>query len=141
MYTKIAQAPFAVNIAPNEFVVRLENNKFVAVSARLSIEPNTGNPVAKARARVVQANGAPLLDSDGEPIESTFSHTSNRTEVLALGGPNALKRLMLLAVLGEDTAPLWKDPIFATFLEHASIRTNLNTAEVAGPVTNMGGLL
>lgn len=140
-YTKPPQAPFAANLGNNEFVVRLDTGKFVAVSARISLESNTGNAVVVARARAVNVDGSPMLDPNGDVIESSFSHTTNKTELASVGGPNAMRKLILLAVLGEDTAPLWKDPIHSTVMDHASIRTNLTSVESAGPVTNMAGLL
>jgi hypothetical protein len=140
-YTKPDQAPFAGNLADHETVVTLDTGEHVAVRCECSVEPNSGNPAVMAWARVVDTAGANLLDGCGCSITSGFSHCSNPTELAELGGAPALQRIAVLAVLGESTAPLWQDPIHASVLENASIRTNIASAAHAGPVTNLGALL
>lgn len=139
-YTKPSQAPFT-QLQPNETVVTLDSGDNVAVRCESSVEPNSGNPAVAAGARVVDATGADKLDGNGQPIHSSFSHCSNPTELAQVGGAAALQKLALLAVLGESTAPLWQDPIHASVLANASIRTNLAAAAHAGPVTDPGALL
>ncbi|KZC23552.1 hypothetical protein RHOFW104T7_13195 [Rhodanobacter thiooxydans] len=139
-YTKPDQAPFTV-LQPNETVVTLDTGDNVAVRCESSVEPNSGNPAVAAFARVVDTTGADKLDGAGQPIKSAFTHCSNPTEVENVGGASALQKLAMLAVLGESTAPLWQDPIHATVLENASIRTNITAAAHAGPVTDPGALL
>lgn len=141
MYTKPDQSQFAANLQPGEFVVRLNTGTFVAVCATNTVEPNTGNPVVHARARVVTADGSSLLDASGAGLESGFAHTSHQTEVDAMGGMEQLQLRVLRAVLGEDTAPLWKDPIHASVLDHANIRINIASSMHAGPAGNLGSLL
>jgi hypothetical protein len=139
-YTKPNQATFTA-LQPNETVVTLDTGDNVAVRCESSVEPNSGNPAVTAWARVVDATGADKLDGLGEPIQSAFSHCSNPTELASVGGAPALQKLALLAVLGESTAPLWQDPIHASVLANASIRTNLTAAAHAGPVADPGALL
>lgn len=138
-YTKPDQTPFT-KIEPNEFVVTLDTGQNVAVSVSVSVLDNSGNPALMAAARVVQADGSNELDANGDPIASAFAHTSNPTEMATLGGMPQLQTQMLLAVLGEPVT-IWNDPIHATVMENASIRTNIATAAHAGPVTNPGALL
>jgi hypothetical protein len=140
-YTKPDQTPFTANLTDHETVVTLDTGEYVAVRCEGSVEPNSGNPAVVASARVVGADGAASLDAAGKPIQSHFSHCSNPTELEAVGGACALQRIAVMAVLGESTAPLWQDPIHATVLENASIRTNLASAAHAGPVTDLATLL
>jgi hypothetical protein len=139
-YTKPSQTPFTA-LQPNETVVTLDTGDNVAVRCESSVEPNSGNPAVTAWARVVDATGADKLDGAGQPIKSAFGHCSNPTELATLGGAAALQKLVLLAVLGESTAPLWQDPNHASVLENASIRTNIVAAAHAGPVADPGALL
>lgn len=139
-YTKPSQTTFT-QLQPNETVVTLDTGDNVAVRCESSVEPNSGNPAVAAWARVVDAVGADKLDGAGQPIQSSFSHCSNPTEMASVGGAAALQKVAVMAVLGESTAPLWQDPIHASVLQNASIRTNLASAAHAGPVTDLGALL
>ncbi|MGH8160291.1 MAG: hypothetical protein ACREPQ_19435 [Rhodanobacter sp.] len=141
-YTKPVQTPFAANLQPHEFVVQLDTGDYVAVDAEMSVEPNTGNPAVMVSARAVDATGMTRNDSGTPPmpIASAFSHTSNQTELAALGGVNALQLQACLAVLGETTT-IWNDSVHASVMENASIRTNLASAAHAGPVTDLSTLL
>jgi hypothetical protein len=140
-YTKPDQIPFAGNLAPDEFVVTLDSGQSVAVRAEGSVEPTSGNPVCAAWARVVNGDGTNAVDAAGQPMETAFCHTSNPTELAELGGAAVLQKIMLMAVLGESTAPFWQDPIHASVLQNASIRTNIASAAHAGPVTDLSSLL
>jgi hypothetical protein len=140
-YTKPAQAPFTANLVDHETVVTLDSGQNVAVRCECSVEPNSGNPAVAAFARVVDASGASTLDGTGQPIATSFSHCSCPGEVDSLGGVGVLQKLAIMAVLGEPTTPLWQDPIHATVMQNASIRTNLASASSAGPVTDLGALL
>ena len=134
-YTKPTQTPFQANLdaSTNEFVVQLSDTlNYVAVSCVTSIEPSSGNPVFKGRARVVNADGSSKLDSNGDRIESTFSHMSNVSEMTSLGGADAVSKQCLLAVLGEATS-VWNDPIHATDMGNASIRNTLASVPHTGP--------
>lgn len=51
-----------------------------------------------------------------------------------------MQKCVLMAVLGEPTAPLWPDPSSAPMLANASIRTYLASAAHAGQV-DTGALL
>jgi len=90
---------------------------------------------------VVDGTGSDRLDAMGMPMLSSFIHTSNPTELGSLGGSAALQKLTVMAVLGEPTTPLWGDPIHATMMQNASIRTNLASAAQAGPVTNLATII
>ncbi|MDE2427029.1 MAG: hypothetical protein KGO96_14110 [Elusimicrobia bacterium] len=138
-YTKPSQTGFTA-LQPNETVVLLDTGDYVAVCCQSTVEPNSGNPAVAAWARVVDATGKDQLDGAGQTIQSAFTHCSNPTEVAQVGGVPALQKLALLAVLGESTSPLWTDPIHATTLETASIRTNITAAVHAGPA-DAGSLL
>jgi hypothetical protein len=140
-YTKPDQTPFAANLAADEFVVLLDTGQTVGVRCEGSVEPNSGNPAIAAFARQVDATGKTVLDAAGDPVTSSFSHCSNPTELADLGGASALQKIALMGVLGESTAPLWQDPIHASLLVNASIRTNIASAAHAGPVADLGNLL
>ncbi|MBS0200668.1 MAG: hypothetical protein JSR70_09480 [Proteobacteria bacterium] len=147
-YTKPAQAAFAANLAAGEFVVTLDTGQSVAVHVCLEVEPNTGNPVVKAAARVVNADGTDYHDASGNPIKTGFGHTSSSQEMATLGGTGstqaqqvaALTKQAYLAVLGEPTQ-LWGDPIHTGPMQDASIRVNIASHANAGTVTNAGGIL
>ena len=140
MYSIPEQTPFAAGITAHEMIAQLDSGEYVAVHVDGSVT-FAGNPAIIASARVVDADGFDALDAQGVPIRSSFSHSSNHTEVAMLGGIDALRKLVVLAVLGESTAPLWADPIHATVLEHASIRTNIASAAHAGPVANLASIM
>jgi hypothetical protein len=139
MYSKPDQSGFA--LSEHETVVKLDTGDLVAVTVEGFVEPHSGNPVVGISARVVNEAGNAVLDANGQPIRSAFRHASNHHEVEAVGGIDALRRILVMAVLGEDTAPLFKDPIHATVLEHYSIRTNLASALHAGIVKDVATLL
>lgn len=138
-YTKPNQTSFT-KLLPNEFVVTLDSGQNVAVAVSVQVEDNSGNPALMATARVVASDGTSEPDANGNSIQSAFTHTSNPTEVTQAGGMAAIQKQMLLAVLGEPVT-IWTDPIHATVLENASIRTNIATAAHAGPVADPGSLL
>lgn len=140
-YTVPDQTPFADMMREGELVVELDTGDLVAVYAVTSVEPNTGNPVVVAEARAVNADGSTKCDGCGDQTGTSFSHCSNATEVATLGGIDKLQKLVVMAVLGEDTAPLWKDPAHTAMLDHASIRSNLMCAAHAGPVKGLASLL
>jgi hypothetical protein len=137
-YTKTNPQP--ANLQPTETAVTLDTGDDVAVAAVCSVASNSGCPVIAATARVINADGTDKLDAQGKPILSAFQHTSCQEEVTATGGMPALQKCVLMAVLGEPTAPLWTDPSAATMLSNASIRTALASASHAGPV-DAGALL
>lgn len=139
-YTKPNQSPFAANLQANEAVVTLDTGDDVAISAVMSVEPNTGNAVCQVAARVVDATGLTRNDAVGQPIQSGWSHTSNPAEMATLGTVSALQTQCMLAVLGEPTT-LWSDPIHQTTLVSVSIRTNLASAAHAGSVADVISLL
>ena len=132
--------PQPAGLQPNETAVTLDTGDLVAVQAVGAIEANTGNPSITAGARVINADGTDKLDAVGHAITSGLSHVTNQTEITAAGSMAAVQKCVLMAVLGESTAPLWQDAIHATILQNASIRTNLASAAHAGPV-NAGSLL
>lgn len=137
-YTVMSPQP--TGLQPNETAVTLDTGDMVAVQAVGAIEANTGNPSITAGARVINADGTDKLDAVGQPITSGLSHVTNPTEIAAAGSMAAVQKCVLMALLGESTAPLWQDAIHATILQNASIRTNLASAAHAGPV-NAGSLL
>lgn len=140
-YTKVTLTPAQqALLLPNEIAVKLDTGDFIAVGIHLSVQGNSGNGVVKATARAVNTDGSARLDANGQAIASALSHTTNIAEVTSVGGIGALEKLVAMAVLGEPTAPLWQDPLHATMLANASIRTYLTSAANAGPV-NAGALL
>lgn len=138
-YTKPAQTAFADNLKPGEFVVQLDQGEFVAVSATGTVEPNSGNTVMEASARVVNADGSEYLDANGSPIKTHYSFSCDMDGINAIGGMVEFQKKMLLTVLGEDA--LWTNPPHQDVLDHASIRTNIAAADQAGPVTNILSIL
>ena len=132
--------PQPSGLLPNETAVTLDTGDMVALNAVCGIESNTGNPSIVGAARVINADGTDKLDAIGQPITSGFSHVTNATEIAQVGTMAGVQKCVLLAMLGESTAPLWQDPIHQTILQNASIRTNLASAAHAGPV-NAGSLL
>jgi hypothetical protein len=141
-YTKPVQTPFAPNLVESEFVVLLDSGDFVAISAAMSVEPNSGNAVCQVSARAVDAAGLTRMDAatPPQPISSGWSHMSNPDEIAATGSIGEIQKQCMLAVLGEPTT-LWGDPIHSTTLVSVSIRTNLGSAAHAGPVTDLSTLL
>lgn len=137
-YTKTDPQPSGLNAG--ETAVTLDDGTIVAVQASTTVQETSGCPVITATARAINADGTPKTAPDGSPIASTFHHTSNPAEITDAGGIAAVQRCVLMAVLGEPTAPLWQDPIHATALANASIRTYLASASHAGEV-DTGALL
>jgi len=137
-YTVMSPQPAGLHAG--EIAVTLDTGDHVAVSAVCGIESNTGNPSIVSGARVINTDGTDKLDATGQAITSGFSQVTNQTEISLAGSMSAVQKCVLLAVLGESTAPLWQDAIHATELQNASIRTNLASAAHAGPV-NAGSLL
>lgn len=131
-YTKTSPQPTGLN--PGETAVTLDDGTIVAVQAKSSVQETSGYPVITATARAIKADGSPETLADGSPIASTWPHTSNADEIKAVGGIDQVQKCCLLAVLGEPTAPLWQDPIHATALASASIRTYIASSAHAGPV-------
>lgn len=132
--------PQPAGLQANETAVTLDTGDLVAVQATCSVEPNSGDPVITADARVINADGTNKLDSQGQPMHSSWCYGSFAAEIANLGNGDAvagmavLQKCCLMAVLGEDTSPMWTDQIHAIALQNASIRTNLASAAHAGPV-------
>ena len=137
-YAKTSPVPPGLN--PGETAVTLDDGSIIAVQAVSSVQDTSGCPVIAATARAINADGSPKTMPDGSPIASTFNHTSCTQEVTDAGGIDKVQKCVLMAVLGEPTAPLWQDPSAATMLANASIRTYLASAAHAGPV-DAGALL
>lgn len=137
-YTKNNPQPTGLN--PGETAVTLDTGAIIAVQATSSVQDSSGSPIIAATARAIKADGTPETLPDGSPIASAFQHTSCAQEITAAGGIAAVQKCVLMAVLGEPTAPLWQDPSAAAMLANASIRTYLASAAHAGPV-NAGALL
>lgn len=138
MYTKTDPQP--TNLNPGETAVTLDDGTIIAASATTHVQDTSGNPVITATARAINADGSPMVMSDGSPIVSVFPYVTNPDEIADAGGIDKVQKCVLMAVLGEPTAPLWQDPIHATALANASIRTYLESAAAAGPV-DAGALL
>lgn len=128
-------------------VVQLtDTGDLVAVGAVCIVQPHSGEPTIIAAAKVINSDGTDKQDVNGQPIATSFNHTSNSQELsdAGSGDPSAgmpvVQKACLMAVLGEDTSPLWQDPIHASMLATASIRTNILSAAHAGPLAG-GSLL
>lgn len=137
-YTKTSPVPPGLN--EGETAVTLDDGSIIAVQAKSTVQETSGCPVIAATARAIKADGTPETLPDGSPIASAFQHTSCQDEITMAGGVDQVQKCCLLAVLGEPTAPLWQDPIHATALANASIRTAIASAAHAGPV-DAGALL
>jgi hypothetical protein len=137
-YAKTSPVPPGLN--PGETAVTLDDGSIIAVQAVSSVQDTSGCPVIAATARAINADGSPKTMPDGSPIASTFNHTSCTQEVTDAGGIDKVQKCVLMAVLGEPTAPLWPDPSSAPMLANASIRTYLASAAHAGQV-DTGALL
>lgn len=139
-------SPQPASLAPGETAVTLDDGSLVAVMAVSSVQDTSGNPVIAATARAINADGTDKPDALGQPVRAAWRYTSFAAEVANLGhgdataGMAALQKACLMAVLGEDTAPMWQDPIHYTTLQEASIRTHLASAAHAGQV-DVGTLL
>lgn len=132
--------PQPSGLQPNETAVTLDSGDDVAVSAVCGVQDGSGNIAITASARVINADGTNKLDASGAAVTSGFSHGTNSVEIAAAGSVQAVQKLVLMAVMGESTSPLWADPIHATVLQNASIRTAIASAAHAGPV-NTASLL
>jgi hypothetical protein len=137
-YTKTSPIPPGLNAG--ETAVTLDDGTIVAVQAKCTVHETSGCPVIAATARAIKADGSPETLPDGSPIAAAFQHTSCADEITTAGGIDQVQKCCLLAVLGEPTAPLWQDPVHATMLGNASIRTAIASAAHAGPV-DAGALL
>lgn len=137
-YTKNDLQPSGLN--PGETAVTLDDGTIVAVQATSSVQDTSGSPVIAATARAIHADGTPVTLPDGSPVASAFQHTSCAQEVTDAGGIANVQKCVLMAVLGEDTAPMWQDDLAKPMLANASIRTYLASAASAGPV-DAGALL
>lgn len=132
--------PVPADLNAGETAVTLDDGTIVAVQAKSSVQETSGCPVIAATARAIKADGSPETLPDGSPIASAFQHTSCAQEITDAGGIDVVQKCVLMAVLGEPTTPLWKDPSASTMLSNASIRTALASAAHAGPV-DAGALL
>lgn len=127
-------SPQPPNLAANETAVTLDSGQIVAVAAVCSVSVTSGCPVIAATAREIDASGNAIKDAHGNPVQSAFNHTTCNTEITDVGSIDAVQKCVLMAVLGESTAPLWSDPSAATMLANASIRTAIASAAASGPV-------
>lgn len=148
-YTKLATQPqnLALPITLDDVTetvaataVQLDSGDYVAVAAKTVVQANTGNPVITAVARAINSDGTDRLDAIGQLMQSQFTHAATQDDITACGSIPDTQKRVLLAVLGEDTSPLWQDPSSAIMLRNASIRTNIDSAAHAGPVAT-GNLL
>lgn len=137
-YTKTDPQPPGLGV--NETAVTLDSGQIIAVQATCSVTANSGNPVINATARQIDASGNQVDDANGQPIQAAFSHAAVQSEITLCGSISALQKCVLMAVLGEPTAPLWTDPSAGQMLSDASIRTNIASAAHAGPV-NVASLI
>ena len=133
-------SPQPPNLAANETAVTLDSGQIIAVRATCEVQPNSGNPVIIASARQIDAHGNAVKDPTGQPITSSFSHAGTQADITLCGSIQALQKCVLMAMLGEPTAPMWTDPSCSIMLANASIRTAIASAAHAGPV-NAGALL
>jgi len=120
--------------------VTLDSGDIVAVAAKTGVHPTSGDPEIAAVAVAINADGSQRVDANGQTIASSFCPSIAQPDIDACGGIAAAQKCVLMAVLGEPTAPLWQDPSCAVMLANASIRTTLASAAHAGPV-NTGSLL
>jgi hypothetical protein len=139
MYTKPDQNPFLLNLKTNEFVVQIDQGEFIAVSANSWVEPNSGNTVMEATARVVNSDGSIYTDANNETIQTHYNFSCDMDGINLIGGMVEFQRKMLLTVLGEDAN--WPNVPHQDVLAHASIRTNLAAADHAGPVSDILSIL
>lgn len=122
-YEKVNGIPaFAI-----EQVVRLDSGDYVAVSCTLSRVPSGVSFHAKARA--INPNGSPILDANGDKVETEFIHSVPASIVDSTGSIEIAKDCMM-AVLGEQTITPWADVL----LSDANIRISIAAAPISGPI-------
>jgi hypothetical protein len=138
-YTKPDQSPFTPNLIPGELVVQLDTGDFVAITANMLIESNSGNPACVVSARAVDSTGL-TRSVNNAPITSEWCHTTSLDEINQLGGVATVQKECMLAILGEPTT-IWDDPIHLGTISIVSIRNNLMSAKHAGVVMDVGNLL
>jgi hypothetical protein len=126
MYTKMDPQPTALE--PGETAVTLDTGEIIATAITVEALETAGDVFITANARAINADGTARLLPSGRPITATFGHTAKPQETTDAGGLTAVQRCCLMAVLGEDTAPLWTDPIHAALLTSSSIRVALTAA-------------
>lgn len=115
-----------VTVPEGELAVELDTGALVAV--RCDRKRVDAGVCYEAQARVVQADGAPVLDAQGRPVQTRFKHSVPASIMEAHGDAN-ITRECLLAVLGE---PVTLFPWPETVLASVSIRVSLSAAPVAG---------
>lgn len=140
-YTKLAtptpSIPLTVNGQTDMLtskVVQLDSGELVAVAARCGMHPTSGNLMIHATARVVDSSGADILDALGQTLDTTFGHEFTPDEITSCGSVSNAQKCVLMAILGEDTTPMWQDALCATMLANVSIRTDIENAAHSGQV-------
>jgi hypothetical protein len=126
MYTKLDPQP--TTLEPGETAVTLDSGDIVATSISVEALETAGDVFITASARAINADGTARLLPSGRPITATFGHTAKPQETTDAGGLTAVQRCCLMAVLGEDTAPLWTDPIHSALRTSSSVRVALTAA-------------
>lgn len=122
-YTKRSDIP----AQPGEQVVELDTGALVATSCTIA-RIDTGMSF-RAVARAVDAEGQPILDTQGRAVRTELTHTAPASIVDTEGADN-IARDCLLAVLGEPVTRPWADVLLAS----VSIRVSLSAALIAGTV-------
>lgn len=109
----------------NERVAELDTGDLIAVSC--AVERSATGVLLQARARAINAEGEPVVDAIGNPVETTYIHTVTVDRMDA-----DLPRDCMLAVLGEPVtrSPQWSERQLAK----ASIRVSLAVAPMVGQV-------
>ncbi|KRG71772.1 hypothetical protein ABB27_02455 [Stenotrophomonas terrae] len=110
-----------------ELVVELDTGALVATSC--SCERVATGVAFRAKARAIDAVGAPVLDAEGRPVVTQLSHVAP-VSVVDAETPEVISRDCLLAVLGEPVTRPWADVL----LSSVSIRVSLAAAPISGPV-------
>lgn len=138
MYTKTDPQP--AGLLPGETAVTLDSGDTIATSC--AIEARDGGDVfVTATARAIETDGTARQLPSGREISSTIGHLAKPQETTDLGGLSAVQRCCLMAVLGEDTSPLWTDPIHAGLLTSSSIRVALTAASDVQNASSAADLL
>lgn len=122
-YEKINGIPAGTN----EQVVILDSGDYVAVSCTLARVPSGVSFHAKARA--IDQGGMPILDANGEKVETEFIHSVPASVVDSTGSVE-IARDCMMAVLGEPTITKWADVL----LSDANIRISIYAAPIDGPI-------
>ena len=123
-YTKREDIP----VRTGEQAVELDTGDLVAACC---VRNRSGTSLAlHARARAVDVDGATIVDSRGDTVDSEHIHTAT-AESLAEHGADALARDCLLLVLGEPTEVLAPSPAVVT---SASIRSAIEATRNEGEV-------